>query len=184
MEKQKISTSGKMLDMTDRIRPEVQELMQGTLALMKEGKHIPQECVSLGPDDLSLDTEELSASPLLCLKLRWVIADMLFGSRADRDPVPESTMEKIIDADPFLGAHSEFKKANAVKHIDDVKQGREQWIAVKTVGALVFNLQYTEVGIVFFPTTTVTNKQRSPIIMALIGLILNFHSRLRPTQAA
>ena len=137
VEKQKISTNGKMLDMTDRIRPEVQELMQNALALMKEGGHIPQELMSLGPDDLSLDTEELSASPLLCLKLRWVIADMLFGTCTDRDNVPESTMEKIIDADPFLGAHSEFKKAKGVKHVDDVKKGREQWTAVKTVGALV-----------------------------------------------
>lgn len=85
-------------------------------------------------------TEQLLGSPLLTLKVRWLVTAEIFTRPVVIEKMSFEDLFKLVDLDPFLQAQDDMRKANAVKCIDDALKDRNAWSTLTTVWAPTLTL--------------------------------------------
>lgn len=130
IEKNKITTQPLFSD-TLALVGAVQAAIAESMALLeKDGELDGQD---LQVSNLALNPEILASSPKLVLKLRIVLARLLFCPSAKdvaEFPSDDSRMEvltQLVDADPFLGQLAELKVQHSLVDLPAVKKEREEW---------------------------------------------------------
>ena len=115
----------------------VNELISEGVALLKADKLLDEESdlSQVDPTKMTLNCEELKASPQLTLQLRLMIAWKLW-SHDTIENITSDQLVSMVDADPFLGTLDDMRKANGLVNVKDVLSARNAWSSLTTVTGL------------------------------------------------
>lgn len=138
IQKHKISTETKLTDLKGRVKKDVDDLLRECLTLLKTemqgtANALAPHATEILSSELTLCGEELMSSPLKTMMLRWVLANQMFSPDSGCEEMSQTQIEKLVDADPFLGGLQDCRKPDAVKPLAHVIARREEWDTLKTV---------------------------------------------------